>query len=205
MQANLFGVGDVQLVVPASQAAVLQETEIGCWGDFVTEAEESSLLGAIDGAAWLGDLRRRVQHYGYRYDYTKRNITEDDKIGELPDWSLPIADRLVADGIFSSRPDQLIVNEYEPGQGIAPHIDRDCFGPVVAAVSLGSDCMLQIYPPNNQKPFDLVVLRRSMMAYRGVGRTKYMHGIAPRKTDEQNGKKIKRGRRVSLTFRTVKH
>ena len=31
-----------------------------------------------------------------------------------------------------------VVVEYEPGQGIAPHIDRDCFGPVVATVSLGS-------------------------------------------------------------------
>ena len=34
--------------------------------------------------------------------------------------------------------EQAIVNEYEPGQGIAPHVDRDCFGPVVATVSLGS-------------------------------------------------------------------
>ena len=41
--------------------------------------------------------------------------------------------------VDAQRPfEQAIVNEYEPGQGIAPHIDRDCFGPVVATVSLGS-------------------------------------------------------------------
>tara|TARA_R110002020_G_scaffold27552_5_gene88816 strand:- start:4922 stop:5056 length:135 start_codon:yes stop_codon:yes gene_type:complete len=41
----------------------------------------------------------------------------------LPDWLLPIARRLVADGFFAAMPDQVIVNECLPGQAIAPHVD----------------------------------------------------------------------------------
>ena len=37
--------------------------------DFVTPAEEARILLRIAGAPWLAELRRRVQHYGFRYDY----------------------------------------------------------------------------------------------------------------------------------------
>jgi hypothetical protein len=36
--------------------------------DFVSANEEAALLSAIDGEPWRQDLKRRVQHYGYRYD-----------------------------------------------------------------------------------------------------------------------------------------
>lgn len=39
--------------------------------------------------------------------------------------------------------DQLIVNEYEPGQGINPHIDNiKLFKSDIASLSLGSDCIM---------------------------------------------------------------
>ena len=206
-QTDLFGAPEVaRMLIPDSQSAILRDSQIAYENDFVSEAEEQALLEAIDQESWMTDLRRRVQHYGYRYDYSSKWLSEEDRIGGLPQWSLFVADRLVEAGLFDIRPDQLIVNEYQPGQGIAPHIDKDCFGPVVAAISLGSDCMMKIYPPNlsDKQALDFVVLKRSMMAYRGIGRYKYKHGIPPRKSDEQGGVKIPRGRRVSLTFRTIK-
>ena len=36
--------------------------------DFITPAEETRILQRIHEAPWLGDLSRRVQHYGYRYE-----------------------------------------------------------------------------------------------------------------------------------------
>lgn len=192
------------LHIPADQPMLMQPTEIIYQDDFITEAEEQDLLNAIDNAPWICDLERRVQHYGYRYSYNKRRVGADSKIGDLPDWSRPVTDRLVDAGFFEQQPDQLIVNEYMPGQGIARHIDSDCFGPVIAAVSLGSDCMLDIHPPPDRgATFEIAVLRRSLMVYRGVGRSEYAHGIRKRKNDTQNGEKIPRERRVSLTFRTV--
>lgn len=42
--------------------------------DFITAAEEQELLERIDREPWLTDLKRRVQHYGYKYDYRARAI-----------------------------------------------------------------------------------------------------------------------------------
>ncbi len=45
--------------------------------DFIDEAEERFLLGKIDDSPWLNDLKRRVQHYGYRYDYKARRVSQE--------------------------------------------------------------------------------------------------------------------------------
>ena len=195
------------LVVPVEQMSRLHGGGAKYSDDFITPDEEKDLLAAVDAATWKTDLKRRVQHYGYRYDYTERNIKASDKLGELPQWAKEISDRLMQKKIFESPPDQLIVNEYIPGQGIAPHTDRDCFGPVVASLSLGGDCMMQIMPNGkvSQGTFDIVLLRRSLVVFQAKSREVWRHGIAPRKTDKLNGRKIPRERRVSLTFRTVKN
>lgn len=104
---------------------------------FVAEPDEALLLAAVDAEPWLADLKRRVQHYGYRYDYKARKVDPTMHLGPLPAWAQPLANRLVADGHLVADPDQLIVNEYEPGQGIAAHVDCvPCFGPVVVSPTL---------------------------------------------------------------------
>ena len=44
--------------------------------------------------------------------------------------------------MFPQRPNQLIVNEYTPGQGIHAHIDRDLFEDGIVAISLLSDIQM---------------------------------------------------------------
>ncbi|CAJ2375906.1 MAG: alpha-ketoglutarate-dependent dioxygenase AlkB [Gammaproteobacteria bacterium] len=183
---------------------------------YITPSEEAELLAAADAAPWRHDLRRRVQHYGYRYDYAARGLhtahaaghavaEPPQRIGGLPDWVRDLGERLVRDRIFAALPEQLIVNEYEPGQGIAPHTDRDCFGPVVVSLSLGGDCMMRIlpHPGNSDDAFDLILQRRSLLVLRGPSRDRWRHGIAARRSDSQHGRRIPRRRRVSLTFRTI--
>lgn len=51
-----------------------QEPEIHISGltyipNFITATEHDLLLPQIDQQPWLTDLKRRVQHYGYKYDY----------------------------------------------------------------------------------------------------------------------------------------
>src|SRR5438105_957337 len=105
--------------------------------DFVTIEEHDRLLRQIDIGEWRADMRRRVQHYGYRYDYRSRSVDYSMRIGELPPWAAEIAGRLLAERYFTELPDQMIVNEYEPGQGISNHIDCEpCFTRVVASLSL---------------------------------------------------------------------
>ena len=80
-------------------------------------------MECIDSAPWMTDLKRRVQHYGWRYDYSARFVSEDMKAAPIPAPMRDLAEMLHERGWFDRPPDQIIVNEYEPGQGIAPHVD----------------------------------------------------------------------------------
>lgn len=125
-------------------------------------------------------------------------------LGPLPQWALSLAGRLVADGHMAAIPDQLIVNEYEPGQGISTHIDCvPCFGSVVCSVSLGSQCIMKISEIDGTDAVALLLERRSLLVLAGESRYKWRHAIAARKSDKVDGQAFYRGRRVSLTFRTV--
>ena len=56
--------------------------------DFFNSDEEKAILSRIEKEEWDSSLKRRVQHYGYIYDYKKKNISQDSRKGELPDWLL---------------------------------------------------------------------------------------------------------------------
>ena len=89
--------------------------------NFITEDEERELLNNIDAQQWCCDLKRRTQHYGFKYDYTKKRVNESMRVGEVPAFLHP--SRKLVTTLFDKEPDQIIVNEYEPGQGISRHID----------------------------------------------------------------------------------
>ena len=103
--------------------------------DFVTPAEEARILLRIAEAPWLAELRRRVQHYGFRYDYTGGGSRVP--AAAFPRWISVMAERL-RPHFGGALPVQCIVNEYRPGQGIGMHADHCDFGDVVASLSLGA-------------------------------------------------------------------
>lgn len=51
-------------------------------------------------------------------------------------------------------PNHVLINEYEPGQGIMPHEDGDAYAPVVATVSLGGHTVLDIYAKRDDRGLD---------------------------------------------------
>jgi alkylated DNA repair dioxygenase AlkB len=171
---------------------------------FVAQPEEQDLVATIDAQPWLTVLKRRVQHYGYRYDYKARKVEPAMYLGPLPQWAQPLAQRLVRDGYMDEVPDQLIVNEYEPGQGIAAHVDCvPCFGPVVCSLTLGSSCVLELLAVGNKARESLFLGQRSLLVLAGAARYDWRHCIPARKSDLVKGQAVARGRRISLTFRTV--
>ena len=172
---------------------------------FLTPAQQADCVQRIDAAEgeWRNDLSRRVQHYGWRYDYKARAITPDMHLGALPDWLSVLAQRLYAEtGIFEKPPEQVIVNEYLPGQGIATHIDHPGFGPTVCMVSLLDDWEMD-FSENWKDKSAALLPRGSCVLLNGPARSKWQHGIAPRKSELLNGGRRPRQRRLSLTFRTV--
>ena len=173
-----------------------------CIPNFISEEEHDTLLTAIDERPWLTDLKRRVQHYGYKYDYKARNILSDSYLGELPQWLSGLQERLFMDEIFKKKPDQAIINEYLPGQGISAHIDCvPCFDDVIASLSLGSDAIMRL--SSAQQKHDILLEKRSLIVLSSEARYKWQHAIPARKSDIVDGVKLERQRRVSVTFRKV--
>jgi alkylated DNA repair dioxygenase AlkB len=173
-------------------------------GGYLDPAEQAELLATIDRLPWREDLRRRVQHYGYRYDYTRRSVDHDLSLGPLPAWAAELTERLRRDGHAPHELNQLIVNEYLPGQGIAPHVDCvPCFADIVLSLSLGSTCVMTMSRRDGSDPVELLLEPGSLLVMRGEARYERRHGIAARKSDTYAGRRLVRARRVSLTFRTV--
>ncbi len=173
--------------------------------DYINGIQHDWLLNKIDEQQWLDDLKRRVQHYGFKYDYRARKVNYDMRIGELPAWLEKLSEKLHQDGYISEVADQVIINEYKPGQGIASHIDCEpCFKGTIVSLSLGSGCVMNFTNKSDKtKKVPVWLTPRSLVVLSGEARHEWLHGISARKSDMWYGEKHERQRRVSLTFRKV--
>lgn len=187
-------VGDTVVEIPGLQYA----------SDFLDEQREEALMREIAAQPWLTELRRRVQHYGYKYDYKARKVTDEMYLGPLPAWLHALSSELRDRGFMPKLADQVIVNEYEPGQGIAPHVDCvSCFAGPVASLTLGSSCCMEFVNVETRQKLLQRLERRSLLVLADEARYGWRHGIPPRKSDKYDGITVERGRRLSLTFRNV--
>ena len=173
--------------------------------NFIDKLEVKNFIDSINSEPWLSDIKRRVQHYGYKYDYKARSIDYSMFIGQLPSWAMTMAQRLFNEKYISVLPDQLIINEYEPGQGIANHVDCEpCFGDTIISISLGSSCVMDFMNLRTKQKVEVMLESGGLIVLSGEARHNWTHGIAQRKTDNYNGIKTDRRRRISMTFRKVK-
>jgi len=168
--------------------------------DFLTPSEQEAVFREVDRSPWRSDLKRRVQHYGYRYDYKARRVDPSMYLGSLPAFATPVAERLVERALFPHLPDQLIVNEYLPGQGITAHVDCEpCFAGAIAMVSLGWAYEMDFIHSKTREARTILLATGSALAISGEARYDWQHQIKARRSDRG----IPRHRRVSLTFRNV--
>ncbi len=208
--------------------------------DFITKEEEEKYLSVFDGegAQWEDGISRRVQHYGFPFNYRTLMLDYNRPVAPIPK---PMCDHLIErmlsvgrkmekdnkhedDEAIDAMPlSQMTVNEYEPGQGIASHIDTfNCFGPDIYIVSMCSgitmtlthqSCMDASINSNTTATDDsenkdgmyrkkhVWLPPRSLLVLSGESRYEWGHCISSRMLDKVNGTIIPRNKRVSLTFR----
>jgi alkylated DNA repair dioxygenase AlkB len=170
---------------------------------FAATEELSALLRTVDAQPWYTRLSRRVQHYGWRYDYAARRVKAEDALGPLPPWLAPWAERVRA--AASAPPfDQVIVAEYLPGQGIAAHTDHQtCFGDTLASLSLGAPTVM-VYTHRAKDRRLLPLHHGELLILQGEARHDWRHAIPARRSDVIGNERRLRGRRISLTFRQTR-
>ena len=169
--------------------------------DYISPAEEAELIAQIDRRPWSLELLRRRQWYGWAYDDTALGRPSDYQAQPMEEWLNVHARRLRGDGWFVGVPQRALVNEYEAGQGIGAHKDRDTEHiRSVAILSLGSAVMMDFTRPGHVTRSHYL-RPRSLVVMTGEVREQWMHGIVGRKSDRVGGLVLPRGRRLSLTMR----
>lgn len=186
----------------ASRTSALRIPGLTFVHDFISEEAERRLVAEIDRENWLPDLKRRVQHYGWKYDYKAKRVESDMFLGELPDWADFLAERLLSAGLVELKPDQVIVNEYVGAQGISKHVDCvPCFDDGIVSLSLLESWEMLFRKPNIELKEAVLLERRGLVVLTGESRFLWTHEIPPRKSEPTG---LVRRRRLSVTFRKVR-
>ena len=165
---------------------------------YITVAEEAALVAAIDQEEWDATWDRRRQPYGAAYGVGAQAQRP------IPAWGEKLAQRMHREGISERVFDQLLVNEYLPGQGIALHRDYSPFDRTVVSLSLLSPCVMDLRRADGEVNASLLLEPRSLLVLSDEARYQWQHGIARRKNDRWHGLLVPRSRRLSVTFRLLK-
>lgn len=188
--------------------------------NFISEEDEAYILRKVyevPKPKWTCLKNRRLQDYG-GVPHRKGMITED-----IPSWISTYIDRINNLGVFDAhhRCNHVLVNEYEPNQGIMGHFDGDLFHPIIATISSGSHTILEFEENTNgvsKSVCNVLLEPRSLVLLSNDMYTKYMHAIKEREEDEitdtclnlencgkryKVGDTLRRKTRVSLTIRNV--
>lgn len=166
----------------------------------ITPEKEAEIIAWLDTQTWSTELTRRTQHYGYGYNYKRKDLVPGTPlVGSINE----IADIFRRAKLMN--PEQCIVNEYTRNQGIEPHIDNLGFGPVIIGLSICGDGVMVF--ERNAEHFECFLPRRSVVMLSGPARYEWKHSIKKRVTyTDNNGIKINKPqdyRRISLTYREI--
>ncbi|XP_044494262.1 alkylated DNA repair protein ALKBH8 homolog [Mangifera indica] len=193
--------------------------------DFLSPQDQSSLLSAVQNEGW----------------FTDASHNQAMRFGDLPTWAIKLSnsireavllsdnDLASCDGDKEACPlasdllwreplfDQLIVNVYQPGEGICAHVDLMRFDDGIAIVSLESSCVMHFTrvregsstgkretedPPAEKVPVYLTP--GSLVVMSGEARYHWKHEIT-RKPGFQiwQGEELNQKRRTSITLRKL--
>ncbi|XP_051551491.1 alpha-ketoglutarate-dependent dioxygenase alkB homolog 6-like [Myxocyprinus asiaticus] len=202
--------------------------------NFITETEEEHLLQQVYRAPkpkWTQLSGRRLQKWFLISVFNISGGLPNPKgmlAEKLPEW-LKYTEKISALGAFAGKTaNQVLVNEYKPGEGIMPHEDGPLYHPTVTAISLGYHTLLDFYRPVCQTQLEipqteesrymlsLLVLRQSLLILQDDMYKCYLHGIQGVCEDTlsehvvnlssaggQVGDTLARGTRISLTIRHI--
>lgn len=168
--------------------------------EFITEAEEASLLEEVRKLNWREVkmhgvvAKRKVAHFGVDYTFDRRSVSPTHSI---PNFLKALVTRVAS---FMNLPaekiGEVLITHYPAGAAIGWHRDAPPFGDAVAGISLLSDCTMKFrrkVADGEYEIFKLPLPRRSAYLFADDARWKWEHTISQHKAE-----------RYSITFRTLR-
>jgi len=165
--------------------------------DFISPEEEAELIARIRALPLTPfqfgqyEGNRRVAWFGWRYDYSNRQLERAD---EIPKWVAPYVARVESfSGVLPGAVQQILFTEYDQGVGIGWHRDKPHFDEIFG-LSLASACKFRFRHKMAEgwQRFTLAAQPRSLYMLSGEARQVWEHSIPA--VDAA---------RYSVTFRTM--
>ena len=191
-----------------SEAQPIQAVE-GLYYQDRLPIDGKQIMAQLDTRVWSpvtdSASSRRVQQYGFIYDYRARKVSQ--KTEDIPDFlaglQAILTDSCLKLGIIQEGYvfNQCLVNEYQPSQGINAHIDAKDYGAVIGCFTLGSGATMTFKQGATTE--SIYVKPNSLYIMSGNSRYTWTHEMPARKSNVVEGRKVLRDRRVSVTFRNV--
>ena len=136
---------------------------------------------------------RRICQYGYKYDYLTETCV---KTTEIPQFYLDIINPVLQQQKIECKFNQVLINEYQPGQGIAPHVDANIFGDTIVCLTINSGAVIKF--ERREQEHEFYVDNGDVYIMQSEARYDYKHSQPARKKDQGYGP---RGVRYSITYR----
>lgn len=136
--------------------------------------------------------KRRVVSYGWRYDFSARQLQRTE---DIPPFLLALRETAARfAGMSPESLQQVLVTEYDAGAGIGWHRDKAIFGEVIG-LSLLSSCVFRLRRKvgTTWERASITAEPRSAYLLRGPSRTEWEHSIPAVES-----------RRYSITFRNFR-
>lgn len=200
--------------------------------EFISTHEEQRLLSEIQRlptTKWTVLTHRRLLSLPSTLTGASKDTLFDTSLPKFLEE--PVIPRFEVLGAFDQSPhrapNHVLINEYEPSQGIMPHTDGPAYHPTTATVSLGGHTVLDIYEKTEdgermpRPSWRILQEPRSLLITTGDMYRDTLHGISEVKVDNNlNSESIinwsllgdaslfesgtaERQSRVSLTYRDV--
>ncbi|XP_065660655.1 alpha-ketoglutarate-dependent dioxygenase alkB homolog 6-like [Hydra vulgaris] len=189
--------------------------------NFLTLEDEDTLLSKIyevPKPKWTILSNRRLQNWG-GLPHAKGMVPE-----AIPSWLNNYITRVGSLDLFDGKqPNHVLINEYQPSQGIMPHFDGPLFYPTISTITVGSHTLLDFYKPLDETDDGVIgyqnlyigsflLERRSLVCFKESMYSSYMHGIKEVFEDNlidsnvlndvaETSQTLVRGTRLSITIR----
>ena len=155
---------------------------------WLSPSEESDLVACIDAQPshlWTRLKDRKLMHLGGSPAGALGTGIEAEP---LPPWAQAVCKELVRVGVFpaAAPPNHILLNEYEPGQGIDPHKDGVLYMPHVAVISLHSHTTLQFLADTAERSpvASLLLPPRGLLVFGGDAYKLCLHTTTKQKEDD---------------------
>ncbi|CAL0321170.1 unnamed protein product [Lupinus luteus] len=180
----------------------------GLWvsRNFLSPHKQSTLFSEVQSENW----------------FTKPSNNQAMRFGDLPTWAIQLSHSICDSVLAASDDDQLlplpldlllrqplfdqmIVNQYQPGEGICAHVDLLRFEDGIAIVSLESSCVMHFTSVDNELVSVPVLLNPgSLVVMSGEARYRWKHEINRRPGFQTwEGRELDQMRRTSVTLRKL--